>query len=299
MFCVILIPDVREQKEGDAQVNDNMASNRIGVSWKISAYEEIEKMGYDYMDVIGTDLMNMSDGVFDEIASRVRKGSLPCCNICLYCPPSLQMMGDSFSAEAIRDYAKRMCDRCSVLGITGIGIGSGHSRRIPEGYNKNKAEGQLLESIRITAEVAAVYGICVMIEPLNSFVCNHMLSTKEAADFIDRVSMDNVGMVFDFHHFTIMDERLDDLHSFVPYMRSVQFNEVDIVSGEKRFLVDENISIYQKQLGTLIKYGYSGSFSLEALITDDFSTDAARSLRITKQALENIYSSGFLHGTNN
>jgi len=272
----------------DVSVNNNGSDRKIGASWKISAYEEIEEIGYDFMDVIGVDMMSLADDAFQEIAIKVKNGSIPCSNICLYSPPSLKMMGDSFSPEEIFDYAQRTCARCAVLGISRIGIGSGHSRTIPEGYSKSKAESQLLDSFRITAEVAAKYGIGLMIEPLNKLVCNHMLSTRDTADFIDRISMDNVGMVFDFHHFTIMGERLEDLKHFIPYMHSVQFNEIDLISGEKRFLLEESIPVYRKQLGAIIEYGYTGSFSLEALSTDDFYTDAKRSLGIARQVFADI-----------
>jgi len=269
-------------------MNEKDLRFKIGVSWKISAYKEIEEIGYDFMDVFGVDLLGMSDADFRETVKTVERGAIPCCNICLYSPPGFQMMGDRYSPAEVADYARRMCERCAALGMTGIGIGSGHSRTVPENYSIQKAEAQLLEALRITAGVAAEYDICLMVEPLNSFICNHMLSTKDTVDFIDRVSMENVRMVFDFHHFVIMKEQLEDVKRFIPYIRSVQFNETDTKNGEKRFLTEENAALYKKQLGTIIDYGYSGTFCIEAICTDNFYEDAKRSLSITRHVIESI-----------
>ena len=269
-------------------MNEKDLRFKIGVSWKLSAYEEIEEIGYDFMDVFGADLMGMPETDFYDAVKTVERGGLPCCNICLYSPPGLQMMGDRYSPAEVEDYARRMCVRCAALGITGIGIGSGHSRTVPENYSLQKAEVQLLEAFRITAGVAAEYDICLMIEPLNRFICNHMLSTKDTADFIDRVSMENVRMVFDFHHFVIMNERLEDLKRFIPYIRSVQFNEIDTKNGEKRFLTEENAALYKEQLATIVDFGYTGAFCIEAICTDNFYEDAKRSLPIARQVIGSI-----------
>ena len=181
------------------------------------------------------------------------------------------------------DYAARTSARCARLGITAIGIGSGGSRTIPEGYPVEKAEEQLLQAVRITAREAAKYGIAILMEPLNRFLCNHMLSTRSAADFVRRVDMDNVAIVYDLHHSVLMGERPEDMGPFVPCMRSVQFNEIDFVTGDKLFPVEEHLDLYAHWLRTMMELGYRGPFSIEALTTQDFSADAKRTRDIVRK----------------
>ena len=263
---------------------------KIGISWKISDYDRLEGLGFDFMDVFGWDLMALGDEDFDALAAKVQKGRLKCANICLYCTGELKFMGDAYDSEKVCSYARKACSRSKKLGITGIGIGSGASRTIPEGYSRAKAEAQLEEAMRITAAECEKQGLALMLEPLNRFACNHMLSTREAAEFIDRIGMDNVSMVFDFHHAEIMGETPEDYAPYVPYMRSVQFNEIDFRTGEKLFLRRENYRQYLDWLRGIVDLGYTGDFCIEPITTNDLDADLAQSLDIAiqlKKDLEN------------
>lgn len=258
-------------------------NTRIGISWKLSDYDLLEPMGFDFMDAFGWDLMALSDEDFDSLAQSVRKGRLKCANICLYCTNELQFMGPHYDAEKVRAYARKAAGRCHELNMGGIGIGSGASRTVPPGYSRQKAEEQLAEAMTITAEECKKHGLALMLEPLNEKCCNHMLTTREAAEFIDRLDLPNVSMVFDFHHAMIMGETLADFAHYVPYMRSVQFNEIDFTSGEKLFLREENFDLYLGWLRGIRQAGYKGDFCIEPTTTKNLEADLKQSLDIAKR----------------
>jgi len=256
---------------------------RIGICGDLRRYEELAEIGFDYMDVFGRDMVSLSDEEFSDLAAAVKAGKMPCRSICRYCTPALQLMGDNYDAEKTESYARALCSRASRLGMAAIGIGAGASRTVPEGYPLELAEEQLCEALGITARVAGEYGMKLMLEPLNSFECNHLLSTASVAEFIDRINMDNVGMVFDFHHASIMGETESDYLPYIPYMQGVHFNEVDYETDAKLFLREESFETYKSWLKSLVDKGYEGPFTIEALASDDLRGDTLRSFEIVRR----------------
>ena len=258
-------------------------SPRIGISWRLESYAQLNGLGFDFMDVFGGDMMSLSEERFAALAEAAAEGTMPCCNICLYCPPEIKLLGAGFDLNTVSDYGRRAAARAKRLGMGGIGIGSGASRTIPEGYSFEKAENELLNSLRATADIGAQQGLALMLEPLNSFCCNHLLYTHEVAEFVRRTERENMSMVFDLHHSALMGEKLTDLREFVPMMRSVQFNEIDWEKGNKLFLRRENLDTYLIWLATLLDMGYEGDFCVEPVLALDFPEEIKRTRDVVEE----------------
>ena len=72
-------------------------------------------------------------------------------------------------------------------------------------------EGQIkraVESIRLCAEYAKSYGIMLAIEPLNRFETDLINTVKQGDALIDRIGMDNIGLLLDTFHMNIEEKSI-------------------------------------------------------------------------------------------
>lgn len=99
--------------------------------------------------------------------------------------------------------------------------------------------------------------------------------------------LDRLGFDFmDVFGTDMMAMSPEDMGPFVPCMRSVQFNEIDFVAGDKPFPEEEHLELYAHWLRTMMELGYRGPFSIETLTTSDFSADAKRTRNIVRKLAE-------------
>ncbi len=248
-------------------------------------YDAISKIGYDYIELIGTLVYAMSDEELSRAARTIHENAVPCLGFCSYCDERLPIVGDGFDAAAVREYARRMCLRGAALGIKNIGVGSPKARILPIGYPEAKANEQAMEFLSITAEEAAPSGIHVLLEPLNRDICNYLLSTQAAVELIKRVNLPNVSLVLDFQHMGVEGESLDIAAAAMPYVGHLHISHIGKHGGEKLFLREEESDLYAAQIKTALSSGYDGTLSIEASITDHFETDAEKSLMILHRAV--------------
>lgn len=59
---------------------------KFGCCAPIRLYDEVVKAGYDYIDVNGADLYELSDEEFEEVQKKVSCGDIPCLALSGYRP---------------------------------------------------------------------------------------------------------------------------------------------------------------------------------------------------------------------
>jgi len=255
---------------------------KYGLCTSMKNYEQLCKIGYDYIELAGTEVVAASDASIKELREKILDLGVPCIGFNSYCNDSLPIVGDGFSPDATANYAKVICEKAAFLGARALGIGSPLARILPAGYDLKRADAQAEEFLRITAGIAKPYGITILFESLCTIMCDYMVHTPEALSLVKRLQADveNIAMVLDFYHMSMMGENVVDIQYVMPYVRHLHISGFDD-NGNRTYLFEDQLEYFALAISSAKKCGYDATISVEAS-TSDFKEDAIRSLRILK-----------------
>lgn len=226
-------------------------------------YAAAVSAGFDYIELPGHLLHSMAEMDFISLRSALKNGPIPCVSCNSYCQGVPAMAGPFFSADAVRNYAERLCGRAARLGVKTVGIGSPPARRLPEGYSTAAAVEQCCEFLELTADVAAGYGISILFEQLNQYTCNCVTGTLEAARLVRKACRPNMGLVVDFYHRALAGEDVCDFTGFAHLVRHTHISTCG-QSMERGYPGAEDLAYYTGILAALRRIGYDGTMSIEA-----------------------------------
>ena len=132
----------------------------------VSGYQTLMAAGFDYAECAVGQLLQLNDEEMAEAARLHEIGmfTVESCNC--FIPGSIPLTGENTGdyIPHIREVYRRM----KLVGADAVVFGSGGARRIPEGFDRERAKAQLDDFMRTAAEIAKEYGITIVIEPLNS-----------------------------------------------------------------------------------------------------------------------------------
>lgn len=257
---------------------------KYGACTTMEHYRELCGIGYDYLELPGTTVHAMDMAAVREAAKMIRDAGKPCIGFNAYCDGSLPIVGDGYRKEMVYAYARELCEKGSILGAGNLGIGSPAARRLPPGYDTGLADAQCSEFLRVTAEVAAEYGMQVLFESLNRTMCNYMTDTVQAWKLARGLDLDNVKLVLEFCHAALEGEKLTDLECVMPEVRHLHISGFE-ADGSRYHLREKDEGFCAECLSWARKLGYDGTISVEAG-SSHFKDEAAASLRRLKAAEE-------------
>lgn len=146
-----------------------------------------------------------------------------------------------------------------VRGTLDPGDASGYSRAVA--------------ALRRWAEYAASQNVSMAIEPINRYETNFINTVGEALDFIDRVGLDNVGVLPDTFHMNIEEVSMTEaLAAAGPALLHVQF-----VDNNRRAPGQGHIE-FTELAAVLDRLDYRGYLSAEILPLPDDRTAAAQAM---------------------
>src|SRR5690606_25425504 len=126
---------------------------------------------------------------------------------------NIRLTGQEVDVGKIKEYLDGAFNRVSQLGAKTVVFGSGGPRKIPEGWDKEKAWEQLKDVAKITGDIAGKYDITIAMEPLNKGETNILNSVSEGYRFVQEVDHPNVKLLADFYHMRKESENLSVLKS--------------------------------------------------------------------------------------
>ena len=253
---------------------------RIGCIISPEDYMPAAQAGYDFIELSGRNVCKMEQADFQNLLTLVHGGTLPCVGFNAYCTPDIKIAGPGFSEEMIRQYANLCCERAEMLGVSLIGIGSPFSRMLPEGFSRQRANGQAVSFYQITADVFRGAGITVCVEALAGCYCNFINTVEEAAEIVWLSGRPNLKMVIDFYNMEHEREADIDLSPYLDQIAHVHISD-DAGSPQKRwFLKESKLLVHQDRVRRLIHAGYRCDISLEV--------DLPLTLKEASQSLETL-----------
>jgi sugar phosphate isomerase/epimerase len=174
---------------------------KFGICTPSKNYEAAAKIGYDFIELPGTELALMSAGEFANLRARVQETGLPVVSLNAIFTPEQKILGPQPTPWAeLCAFFGTMVRRAGLLGVKQFGIGGGFARDIPEGFDWAAAAAQYIAFVRLLSDMAQKAGIGVSIEYLRAAETNFITDFDQAKAMHDAVDRANVGLLVDAYH---------------------------------------------------------------------------------------------------
>ena len=158
--------------------------------------------------------------------------------------------------------------------------GSAGSRKVPDGFSRERARQQIAEFLGMAGDIARRYEIVIAIEPLRRQESNILNSGAESLEMVRTVKHPNVRMIIDYYHLREENENPRIVETAKNEIVHLHFaNPAGRVwprdPGEDKD--------YESFFRYLKNVGYTGRISIEG--KGSFEADAERSLEFFKRVL--------------
>ena len=253
---------------------------RYGIVVTPQDYEAACLSGYDYVEFAGRQVAAMTDAQFDELKAMVERGGKPCLGLNAYCPPEVAIIGENFSSDKARAYARHLAKRAHALGVKTVGVGSPFSRILAPGFDPEKAWEQAVSFMKETCRAFAPYGITVCIEALGPCYCNFINLFEEAERLRELADEENLKLVIDFYNMEHSQEADIPLFSYAGKIAHAHISDDAGSPRARSYLKPGKQDIHRARLARLKEQaGYDGCISVEIDVPFDAQA-AADSLKI-------------------
>lgn len=187
--------------------------NPLGMA---TAFENDSLLYASGFRLIGTTVENLiSPAITDsEFASKMEAaGKLRCkifmCNVLF--PGRIKIAGPDVNEGEVLSYLESVLVRAKKIGVPNLILGSGGARRLPDGYDKEKAKNDFIPLAKKMAALAKRYEVTIILENLNHTETNFLNKLKDAADVVRKVDHPNLRLNADIYHMMKEDESPEEI----------------------------------------------------------------------------------------
>lgn len=172
------------------------------------AVEIMAKIGYDYVETNFSALSRVTEEEYASLLQVLKSTGLKCEASNCFLPGEIKVVGEEVDYGVVDEYLSSTFERAQGVGLQTAVFGSGGSRRVPDGFPREKAYEQL---VRFLADYAGPRakerGIQIAIEPLRRKETNIINTVKEGMELAKASGCDNVkGLADIFHVYSDCDD---------------------------------------------------------------------------------------------
>jgi sugar phosphate isomerase/epimerase len=246
---------------------------RFGICAKAQRAAELRSAGADFVEEnIQSFLQGFVPDAEWQGAEIARKSELPILAANSLVPADLKIVGPTVDFEKLTAYISKVASRAQKAGMKILVFGSGGARNIPDGYDRERAQNQIVAFCKMAAEACERAGITLVAEPLNRGESNVINTVAEAMTYVKAVNHKNFQCLVDAYHFWVENEPLENLEQAMPWIRHVHVADKDgrVAPGES------GKADYRPFFRVLKRAKYQGAICVEALGFNDFETVGKR-----------------------
>ena len=237
-------------------------SMRFGVWTGFRNIGTVIDAGYDYMEIRLDDLSQKSDEDFAAIVETFSSSAIKAECVNCFFPGGLRLTGPDVDFDALREYSEKAINRAAALGSKLAVIGSGSARRIPDGFDREKAFDQFVKLLGMVGDLAAEQGITLVIEPLNYDETNFINTIPEAIELCKKINRPNVKVVADLFHMGRVEDPAELIISEKEYIGHIHLARVI----DRDMPYEEDVPQLKEWAKIIKESGYSaGKITLEGL----------------------------------
>jgi len=144
---------------------------------------------------------------------------------------------------------------------------------IQQGVLESQAREWMFSCFKTCAEMAAAQGVRIAFEPLNRYETPLLNTVNEGLMFIDRVGLDNLGLILDTFHMNIEESSIEESIKNCGE-RIFHFH---VAASNRRYPGAGHLD-FRKILETLYSTGYSGFVSGEFMAVPDADIAAQKAI---------------------
>ncbi|MCU6711301.1 sugar phosphate isomerase/epimerase [Paenibacillus sp. J5C_2022] len=198
-----------------------------------------------------------NEGELAEQLARYAEADIPVRAMNLFAPGGMKLVGPDSQPDRFRRYAYRAGEAASRIGAEVVVLGSGGARKVPDTWERQRAEQQLLECLSIIAEEWRGTEVTLALEPLNRKETNLINSVSEAVRFASQINAPAVRVLADFYHMDEENEPLDTLVAYKDWIAHIH------IADTGRLAPGTGVYPYDEFIATLAAIDYKGMISAE------------------------------------
>ncbi len=252
---------------------------RFGVCAPVSEAARLKKIGFDYLEVSASSLAAMTEAEFAAFCAENRAAPIHAeAANCLF-PGELRLTGNTVDFGAVQAYIDRVMKRLGTAGISIAVFGSGGSRRVPEGFSRERAQAQLVQTAQYLGETGAKYGVTVVLEPLRRAETNILNTQPEGLAFVRAVDRPHFQLLCDYYHLLVEGGTMKMVEDCGAALRHVHISNPE---GRVAMKPTDKAD-YRAFFNALRRAGYDGRVSFEGGVSD-YETELPAALEVLKNA---------------
>lgn len=224
---------------------------------------------YDYLEpALSSELVPLEDeAAFQPRQEALAHSPLPARAFNLFVPGDVKLVGPEADWDQIERYVAQATARARTVGARVIVFGSGGARRVPKGYARAKAWGQLVRFLNLCADYAE-QGPTIAIEPLNTAETNVINTFEEAVQLARDVDRAPIRALVDIYHLMAESEPLANVRKHARWLAHVHLAD----SG--RLYPGSGSYPLRRLMELLHEVEYQGMASVECRWGEDFVGEA-------------------------
>ena len=226
---------------------------------------------------------SLTEEQFAQNIERIKKArcKVALCNI--FFPGKMKIAGPEVDEQQVLTYAEAVLSRAQKAGVPWIVLGSGGSRRLPDGYDQKKATDDFVLLCRKLAVTAEKYKVMIVLESLETVETNFLLTLTSAAEVVRAVNHPNFKLNADIFH---MLRESESPQSIIDARDVLVYCE--IAEKEKRSLPGVQGDDFKPYLRALRKADYKGDIFIEGN-TKNPNTEIPQSFIYLKKQVDEVY----------
>ena len=245
---------------------------KLGVCTSPDQLATVAARGYDYIECNFGWVTTMSDEDYAANTALVEKSPIKVeAYNCFFNGSFPIYAADGDQSEILPQvaaYCEKGFARAAAWGGKIAVIGSGGVRKIPDGMTREQIDPQFARVLAVCGEVAAKYGMRVVVEPLSFHECNYIHMVAEGAELARMSGHPAVGGLVDFYHHGNNGEDLATLPDSADLLYHSHYgrphDRVAPQPGDEAYLADV--------AAALTKCPHVERMSLECGLLPDFAT---------------------------
>ena len=274
-----------KQSESENPPSGGRGAPQLGIVFRLEQDSLVYAAGFRMIgESVGRMLSpTLSEDQFQQNVTRIKnaRSKVFLCNI--FFPSTMKIAGPEVDETRVLSYADTVLSRAQKAGLSFIVLGSGGSRRIPDGYDTQKAKNDFTQLCKKLAEVAAKYKIIIALEGLQSSETNFLNTVKAAGEIVRGVNHSNFRLNADIFHMLRENELPQSIIDFADLL-----SHCEIAEKQTRSFPGVMGDDFKPYLRALRKANYTGKIFIEGNTSDPVN-DLSLSFKYLTRQLKEVY----------
>jgi sugar phosphate isomerase/epimerase len=236
----------------------------------------IAKAGLDFIEVPLAPF-----GLEDQTSLAAAKRAIAACQLPtsafnIFLPRDMRVVGPDIDIRRVKSYLGRAAELLAYAQSKIVVFGSGRSRNVPDGFDREKAEAQFIDSLLLSADALKGSDTTLVIEPLNRKESNIVNSVGEGVRFAKAVNRPEIRVLADIYHMDEENEPLSEVATHVEWLSHIHLADTG------RFNPGTGSYDYDSFFRYLKAANYRGMLSIECTVKNP-EADMCLSLGFLRQ----------------